>query len=260
MKVKITLLLVLILSLAAVAAGIAQTPVLGNPSEATGDESNADNFLVAHAGYILSYNRSRGAANWVAWHLSKKDLNGVDRIDAFAPDQNLPRDWWIKPSDYAGSGFDKGHLCPADDRTATREAMNETFLMSNMQPQTHHLNAGAWKSLEDYTRKQVEENNLEAYVYAGCYGEAGRIKDKITVPSMCWKIVVLLPEGNRDLRRINADTRVIAVDMDNTVATKSGWRNHRVSVDELEERTGFDFLAPLADRIENAVEAKKNRD
>jgi endonuclease G len=255
------LLLFLILSFVfSIQAQTAISPVLGNPSGATVAESNADNFLVAHKGYILSYNKSRGASNWVAWHLEKSDLTGVKRLDAFAPDKSLPREWWIVPSDYDNAGFDRGHLCPSDDRVSSREANTETFLMSNMQPQTHHLNAGAWKSLEEYERQQVADGTLEAYIYAGCYGDAGRIKDKVTIPTMCWKIVVLLPEGNGDLRRVNADTRVIAVDMDNTKTTKSGWRNHRITIDELEKRTGYDFLAPLSNRIENAIEAKKNKD
>lgn len=257
---KLLLLFILSFVFSLQAQTTAVSPVLGNPSGATAVESNADNFLVVHTDYILSYNKSRGASNWVAWHLAKSDLNGVKRIDAFAPDQTLPREWWIVPSVYDNAGFDRGHLCPADDRTSSREAMNETFLMSNMQPQTHHLNAGAWKSLEDYARAEVDGKNLEAYIYAGCYGDAGRIKDKVTIPTMCWKVVVLLPEGNGDLRRIKEDTRVIAVDMDNTKTTKSGWRNHRVTIDELEKRTGYDFLAPVSDRIENLIEAKKNTD
>lgn len=257
---KKILLTTLVIIIFAVYAPAQTSPVLGNPSGATADESNSDNFLVGHTGYILSYNRSRGASNWVAWHLAKSDQTPVSRIDAFAPDTSLPRDWWIRPSVYLNSGYDKGHLCPSDDRLSSRAANTESFLMSNMQPQTHRLNAGAWKSLEDYVGKQVSDKGFEAYIYAGCYGDAGRIKDKVTIPTMCWKIVVLLPVGRNDLRRINADTRVIAVDMDNTETTKSGWRNHRVTVDELEERTGYDFLAPLNDEIENAIESKKNRD
>jgi endonuclease G len=81
---------------------------LGNPSNAATDEKNADNYLVVHSGYTLSYNKSRGAANWVAWHLEKADVGDAERTNAFAPDQTLPRDWWIKPNDYTGSGYDRG--------------------------------------------------------------------------------------------------------------------------------------------------------
>lgn len=69
---------------------------LGNPSNAATDEKNADNYLVVHSGYTLSYNKSRGAANWVAWHLEKADVGSAGRTNAFAPDQTLPRDWGIR--------------------------------------------------------------------------------------------------------------------------------------------------------------------
>jgi len=87
------------------------------------------------------------------------------------------------PSDYRCSDLNKGHICPFDDRLSTREANTETFLMSNMHPQTHHLNAGAWKSLETYVRDQFVTGNMEAYIYAGCYGDAGKLKIKLQFPS-----------------------------------------------------------------------------
>ncbi len=71
--------------------------------------------------------------------------------------------------------------------------------MSNMIPQTVRLNRGAWKSLETYVQKRVTENDEEAYIIAGCYGDAGRIRNKITIPTNCYKIVVLMREGKNDL-------------------------------------------------------------
>lgn len=227
--------------------------VLGNPSDAA--KNDPDNFLVGHNGYVLSYNHGRGAANWVTWHLSSSDIGSFD-LDAFAPDVSLPLASQIKPNVYLGSGFDKGHICPAKDRSTTEVINRETYLMSNMQPQDPRLNRVTWKSLEDFARSQVRRGN-EAYIYAGCYGSKGRLKNKVTIPTNCWKIVILLPEGSNDLRRINQNTRVIAVDMPNESNIKNSWREYIFSVDTIEERTGFDFLATLNDGIESALEAKK---
>lgn len=175
--------------------------VLGSSSGATADTSgDPNNFLLVHNGFILSYNRTRGAANWVTWHLSAADTGDVDRTNAFAPDTALPKDFWIRPTDYVGSGFDRGHLCPSKDRSDTEASNRETFLMSNMQPQVPKLNQKTWKYLEDYSRDLTK--NDEEYIYAGCYGDAGRIKNKITIPTNCHKIIVVLPEGNGDLKRI----------------------------------------------------------
>ncbi len=231
--------------------------VLGNPSKATSDTGNSDNYLLAHSGYVLSYNKSRGAANWVSWHLSKSDIGTTDRTDAFAPDTTLPTGWQIRPTDYRNSGYDRGHLCPSKDRSSSEAANRETFLMSNMQPQTPKLNQKTWKNLEDYTRQIVGQGN-EAYVYAGCYGDKGKIKNKITIPTNCYKIVVVLREGGSDLGRINQSTRVIAVNMPNEETIGTRWRTYLTTVDEIEEQTGYDFLSTVSESIQSAIESRKD--
>lgn len=233
--------------------------VLGNPSNAVADTNQPDNYLLVRRSFILSYNKARGGANWVTWHLSKSDLGDAERSNAFAPDTSLPRDWWIKPLDYKGSGYDQGHMCPSEDRTDTDANNRETFLMSNMLPQIDRLNRVTWRSLEAYTQKIVRSKGNEAYIYAGCYGDKGKIKGKITVPTNCFKIVVLLPEGNNDLKRIDRTTTVIAVNMPNDREIKNDWKNYLTTVDELEELTGYDFLSTLNDDDEAFLESKKMR-
>lgn len=238
---------------------LAQTEVkmvLGNPSGAVANLNNPDNYLVVHSGFILSYNKDRGGANWVTWHLSKTDIADAERTNAFAPDVSLPRDWWIKPTDLVLKGYDRGHLCPSEERTDSEESNRETFLMSNMVPQTSRLNRGTWKSLETYIQKTVPKTNSEAYIIAGCYGDKGRIKNKITIPTNCYKIAVIMPEGDNDLRRITKDTRVIAVDMPNESNNRSGWKNYITTVDDLESKTGYDFLSALPDTIESILETQ----
>lgn len=255
-------LLALLLNLSFTAGLLAQTAAvndnltLGNPSAAKTDLNQPDNYLVVHNGYSLSYNKSRGAANWVAWHLEKSDIGDVDRTNAFAPDTTLPREWWIVPADYSISGYDRGHLLPSKDRSASEESNRVTFLMSNMQPQSPKLNQKTWRYLEDYTREIVKNN--EAYVYAGCYGEAGKIKDKITIPTNCWKIIVVLPVGDDDLKRIDNKTRIIAVDMPNDETVSVRWRTYLTTVDDIEKKTGFDFLSLVPKKIQSVIEATKD--
>jgi endonuclease G, mitochondrial len=159
----------------------------------------------------------------VTWHLSKSEIGDADRSEAFAPDSLLPLEWRVKPTDYRNSGFDRGHLCPSKDRSDTAAHNIESFLMSNMQPQTPNLNQITWKRLEDETRRIVKRGN-EAYLYAVRYGDKGRIKNKITIPTNCFKIIVVLPDGNNDLSRITNETRVIAVDMPNEETIKPTWK------------------------------------
>lgn len=232
-----------------------QVLVLGNPSSAVPDTEQSENYLMVHSEFILSYNRARGAPNWVTWHLSASDLGPIDRTNSFRADTKLPQSWRIKKGDYNGSGFHRGHMAPSEDRSTTVAKNRQTFLMTNMQPQVARLNSGTWRSLEQYTQDQVRAG-MEGYITAGCYGDNGKVTGtgKVTIPTRCWKVVLLLPEGPNDLRRIGPTTRVIAVDMPNDPEILSGWRNYRVTVDAIEEATGYDLFSTLDDEIEEVLE------
>lgn len=54
--------------------------------------------------------------------------------------------------DYTRSGYDRGHLCPAADRSASAQMMKSTFIMTNVCPQVPRLNRGDWKRLETSCR------------------------------------------------------------------------------------------------------------
>lgn len=244
--------LVLVLVYAQVVSG--QNIVLGNPSNAVADIAVENNYLVFHNGFILSYNRSRNASNWVTWHLSGSDIGPVDRTDAFAADPKLPTEWRIN-GDTFGSVYDRGHMCPSEDRTDTIENNRETFLMSNMEPQLGKLNRGIWKALEGYVQGLAKNGGMEAYMYAGCYGDKGRIKE-VMIPTHCWKIVLLLTEGNNDKRRIKCNTRVISVNMPNETTIVGKWRDYRTTIDALEATTGYDFLSTLSQTKQACLESK----
>lgn len=226
---------------------------LGNPSNAS---NNSDNFLMQNDYFALSYNRDKGIANWVSWSLSKGDFGTANRQNDFRPDSRLPADWAkILPSDYSGSGFDRGHICPSADRSSSLEANSATFVMTNMSPQTPDLNQGPWEKLETYSRSMARRDGT-LYIIAGQYGASGKVKNKITVPTNFWKIIVVLAPG-ADFSSINKDTRVIAVDMPNVKGIKDkNWRDYRTTVRQIEQKTGYNFLSNLPQSIQNSLETK----
>src|SRR5947209_5457556 len=74
--------------------GPAETSVhlaLGNPSGATDDTNDADNFLMRKPYYALSFNNAKGTPNWVSWRLQHSDLGPAPRAPQFYPDPDLPR-------------------------------------------------------------------------------------------------------------------------------------------------------------------------
>ncbi|QFS50967.1 ENDOG, endonuclease G, mitochondrial [Nostoc sphaeroides CCNUC1] len=130
--------------------------LLGNPSSATPTKLTPDNYLMVKNQYALSYNNSKGTANWVAWQLNKSWLGNADRQNNFRPDDTLPTNFLrVTPTIYSGSGYDRGHIAPSGDRTKTVDDNSSTFLMTNMMPQTPDNNRNTWGNLEDYCRELV---------------------------------------------------------------------------------------------------------
>src|SRR5690242_13131139 len=89
------------------AARVQDSPHLkmGNPSHATADPANKNNFLMVKPFYALSYNNVKGTPNWVSWRLSKEDLGNAPRFP-FKPDADLPAGFKkVTTGDYSGAGF-----------------------------------------------------------------------------------------------------------------------------------------------------------
>lgn len=179
--------------------------LLGNPSNATPTSITPDNYLMVKNQYALSYNQTKGTANWVAWQLNKSWLGDAVRKNNFRPDGTLPTGWArVTPSFYNGSGYDKGHIVPSADRTKTVEDNTATFLMTNMMPQTLDNNRNTWGNLEDYSRYLVSQGK-ELYIVAGPFGSQGELKGKVTVPQTTWKIVVVLVVCQANFATLNSD-------------------------------------------------------
>ncbi|MDQ6785718.1 MAG: DNA/RNA non-specific endonuclease [Acidobacteriota bacterium] len=230
---------------------------LGNPSGATASASNKDNYLMVNTAYALSYNNAKGTPNWVAWRVAESDFGSADRQNNFRPDDRLPPGFKrVTPTDYTGSGFDRGHLCPSADRSSSPDANSLTFLMTNMTPQTPDLNRNVWEHFESYARELVKRDKLDIYIVAGVYGEKGKLKGKVTVPTNCWKIIVGIPQGE-SISGISEKARLVAVDMPNDtgIATED-WRKFRTTVRSIEQKTGYNFFTNLPQNVRDALEMK----
>ena len=233
--------------------------VLGNPSGATVKISDRDNFLMVKPQFVLSYNDSKGGANWVSWHLQASDIGTVNRGD-FHVDKDLPAGFKrVTKADYTRSGFDRGHLCNSKDRTNSKANNDATFAMTNILPQSPDNNQGPWKALEDFSRKLAKQGD-ELYIVAGAFGSVETIAGgKVNVPKTFWKVIIVLPLGRDDLKRINKDTRAIAVCMPNRQGVRGeDWRSFVTTIRNVEAATGYDFLSELPSSIQKAIETRSD--
>jgi endonuclease G len=102
----------------------------GTPSPAKADAAAREDYLIERPQYVLSYNAEKRIPNWVCWELKKSDIGSIPR-SAFTPDPDLPRGFAKVASHvYDGGGFDRGHMCPAKDRSATPADQAAVFYIS----------------------------------------------------------------------------------------------------------------------------------
>lgn len=232
--------------------------LLGNPSNATSSILNSNNYLMLKPQFALSYHNGRHIANWVSWQLNSSWLGEVTRRNDFRPDETLPNGWeQVVPRDYNGSGYDRGHMTPSGDRTRTVQDNSATFVMTNILPQAPDNNQGPWAELENYSRELVRDGK-ELYIVAGGYGQKKSIaRGKVAVPTRVWKVIVVLERVGAGIEGITPKTRVIAVDMPNSQGIQNAnWRSFRVSVDQIEAATGFDFLSNVPEAVQQVLESK----
>jgi endonuclease G, mitochondrial len=177
---------------------------------------------VCRTAYTLVSDETAKIPIWVAYTLTPAHALGcVVRSNAFTADDSLPDGDRAKPTDYAGSGYDIGHIAPDGDMSWDTNVERESFILSNMTPQLPGLNRGIWKLLETSVRAHAYESGHTLLVYAGpVYNVAKDAKigkDQIDVPTAFYKIVVdtqtggytafLFPqEGNQgnDLEKVHS--------------------------------------------------------
>ena len=156
---------------------------------------NKPNTLIeCHTAYAVQHDEVAKIPDWVAYTLTPPHAIGcVPRSNAFAADNILPKGQRSEVKDYAGSGYDQGHLANDADMSWDQQVELESFLMSNMSPQTPATNRGIWKVLETYVRAWAYGNNTAYTVYAGnIYGANSKTigDDHVVVPDYLYKIVI----------------------------------------------------------------------
>ena len=208
-------------------------------------------ILLEQYSYTVSYNPDLCIPNWVAWELNAEKLVAREsRNSKFVPNPQLPEDKAVTTKEYTGSGWDRGHMCPAGDNKYHWRAMNESFYMTNICPQNHNLNRGDWKELEEACRRWAEVEPV--YIVCGPinyrtpkYGYIGKTF-KIRIPDAFFKVVLTGMQSGKP--------RAIGFIYKNEAGNNK--RDKYVnSVDEVERITSMDFFSALPDDTEAMVEA-----
>jgi endonuclease G len=236
---------------------------LGNPSGATVNTNNYDHYLIQRAVEAIDYSDNLGEPVWASWDLTAGDVGPATRSTTYFQDTNLPPNFHrLITTDYNGVGninFNRGHLCPSEDRTDSRADNDAVFFMSNIMPQSGPNNQGVWANLESDCRTLASAGN-ELLIICGPsgFGTTTIPSGKAYIGSNVWKIIVSVPlGGGTALSRLRATNRVIAVSIPNvTNGLSSSWPTYVTSPRQIEQDTGFTFFTAVPASIAAVYRAK----
>lgn len=212
--------------------------------------------IISHQGYTLSFNTATNCADWVAWELTDYEVKTkkASRSNDFRSDEKAPLRHRVEPYDYKGSGYDRGHMCPAGDMAWDYTAMSECFYMTNICPQNCDLNQKWWEHLESACRRWALR---ESRIYICCgpiyYDSPKKPKHignnlKVRVPDAFFKVVLSLKKN---------EEKAIGFIYKND-SSRQTMEETAVSVDYVESVTKLDFFYNLDNNIERKVEAQYN--
>lgn len=208
-------------------------------------EGSTNGTRIDYDYFSVDFNSDLHIPNWVAWELTRDETFGTEKRSKFLRDNSV--DGCPNSSDYTGSGYDRGHMAPAADMKWSPTAMEQCFYMTNICPQSHILNGGTWKKLEEKCRIWARVDSAIIIVCGPILTPApdefiGR--SEVAVPKGFFK-VICSPHAD--------PPRAIGFIMPNG-KVEGGLQAAAVSVDSVESITGLDFFSALPDSIEDAIE------
>lgn len=216
-----------------------------------GSPAPADIRVLKRGDFIIGWSDSLRHPVWVAYHVPAEARFPSLSRPAFTKDKELELS--PAPQAYTNSGMDRGHMAP-NYAIATRfgeGAQKLTFQMSNIAPQTPQLNRGVWRDVEHRIADLWTAKYGEIWVIVGCFGSVNGsqfiISDHIEIPEYFYQIIVAQEGYN---------VRALAVLFDQDVGWNDWAARHLISIDELEDLTGLDFLSELPSFIQNPLEAE----
>ncbi len=194
--------------------------------------------------FVICYDADRKTPSWVGYALTKDDATtrATDRVGDFRADTSLPRGQRAENADYASSGYDKGHMAPANDFKRSKEAMKATFVLTNAVPQKHGVNGGEWAELEGAVHDLAAQRGtvwvFSGPIFAGKKAVKAIGRNKVAVPTHTYKVVLCV--------RTSGEKEMFGYILPNVDRPASRLAGYALPVSRIEKETGLDFFTSLS--------------
>lgn len=206
--------------------------------------SSMPSLMLNRTGYTCSYNPTTRIPNWVEWTLTDDHTSGPYKRNGISFTEDDDVEDGPTTADYSRSGYDRGHMCPSGDNKWSQAAQQQSFLMTNICPQSHDLNRGDWNDLEikcrSWAKRYKEIDIVCGPIFRG-NNHKKISKGRITVPEAFFKVIL-------------RDDAAIGFIYDNEDGHRP-MREYACSIDEVEQITGINFFGNIPDEKENKLEA-----
>lgn len=231
------------------------------PNAPTSNESR-----LVQRDYVIGYDADLRVPLWTAERVVASQLGAVARADCFRADPRLSAAAASTPADYREPIYDQGHMAPFANQSSSAIAGHNSFIMSNMAPQTCQFNRGIWQILEGITRLWAAEHGI-VYVLSGSVfdrdGNGVRDSDasahhmrsnngaeRVAIPSAFYKIITI--------RRADGSLSTLSILMPHDTANPNGpaalayLQAHVTTVAAIEGVTGLDLFPSASNLGESA--------
>lgn len=211
--------------------------------------------------YSCEWDYQKKSQRWSCCAMTSKTIKGgAGYTGDFREDPDLPTAMRFSDTSsmYSGSGFTRGHIIASADVQYSREANQQTFYYTNMQPQYDNFNAGEtyegiWVRMEKWVRKKAQSLHAGDTLFV-CKGGTiddesqilKRVKNQLIVPRYFYMALLMKSGGQYKAIGLWAEHK--------STVDNSKVASHAITIDELERLTGIDFFCNLPDDIEHKVQ------
>lgn len=223
--------------------------------------SNDEVKVLINAAYISCYDELLKNPLWVAYRLGniKGDFKYVNWERPFRFLTDYRTESKVDHDAFKSSGYDRGHMAPNATILSQYGQLGqlETYLMTNISPQSPALNQGLWANLEKLERESLSQDDTPNKEVHDLFVITGPVFDKsprmltsgVAVPSGFYRILAF--------RKGYAGTlKAVAFLFPQNPKSKN-LTDYLTTVDNIESLTNLNFFPELSRTVQHNLESRK---
>ncbi len=253
--------------------GWLELPAITGTEDYVGKFYGSGGEVGTNRNYSYNYSYSWYGCLWVAYPLAPEHTSGSASTSSWRYNPNIDSSYQVDvasksyTTNYDNSTYSRGHQIPNADRKSDDTMNLQTYYVTNQTPQIQNkFNGSIWGSLETAIRSEVTNYADTVYVATGaCYRKAGGSEtvsyltaastsinpQSLPIPNYYWKALLKVKRSGDTV--VNATA--IGFWFDHKEYADNKYANYAVSVDTIEEYTGFDLFTNLPSALQTSAEA-----